>query len=193
MSDDFGRSTTLNVNVVIPPLTGAQSPAPPTTTTSPTASVPTPPPPAPTTYTETVGGLAHTWTDYSNAGGTEGPSIASNRPFRSPARSPVSRSPTETPGGTGSPRAPGTTSTTFQPTPSTTMVRPREASLAPPSSTRPWRTAEPQARAHRRQSAQHPHHPRVRPSPKRNRSITRSTRSRTITTPPEKAHRSVPA
>ncbi len=79
MSDDFGRSTTLNVNVVIPPLTGAQSPAPPTTTTSPTASVPTPPPPAPTTYTETVGGLAHTWTDYSNAGGTEGPSIASNQ------------------------------------------------------------------------------------------------------------------
>ena len=28
------------------------------------------------TYTETVGGVSHTWTNYTNAGGTEGPSIA---------------------------------------------------------------------------------------------------------------------
>lgn len=40
---------------------------------------PTPPsPPAPTTYAETTGGVAHTWTDYSDAGGTQGPSIGSN-------------------------------------------------------------------------------------------------------------------
>ena len=32
-------------------------------------------PPAPTTWSETTGGLAHTWTNYSNAGGTPGPSI----------------------------------------------------------------------------------------------------------------------
>lgn len=38
-------------------------------------SAPPPPPPAPT-YSETVGGLAHTWTNYVNAGGTEGPTIA---------------------------------------------------------------------------------------------------------------------
>ncbi len=30
------------------------------------------------TYAETSGGVAHTWTDYADAGGTEGPSIASN-------------------------------------------------------------------------------------------------------------------
>lgn len=35
-----------------------------------------PPPPAPT-YTETTGGVTHTWTNYTNAGGSEGPSIAS--------------------------------------------------------------------------------------------------------------------
>jgi len=33
--------------------------------------------PAPT-YTETTGSVAHTWTDYSDAGGTEGPEIGSN-------------------------------------------------------------------------------------------------------------------
>jgi hypothetical protein len=38
-----------------------------------------PPPPAPTTYAETAGpGPVHTWTDYSDAGGTEGPSVADN-------------------------------------------------------------------------------------------------------------------
>lgn len=30
-------------------------------------------------YAETAGGVAHTWTNYSNAGGTEGPSIGSNQ------------------------------------------------------------------------------------------------------------------
>ena len=37
---------------------------------------PPPPPPPPATYQETVGGVAHTWTDYSSAGGSQGPSIA---------------------------------------------------------------------------------------------------------------------
>ncbi|MGO9960773.1 MAG: hypothetical protein ACLP50_33145, partial [Solirubrobacteraceae bacterium] len=32
-----------------------------------------------TTYAETTGGVAHTWTNYSNAGGTEGPEIGSNQ------------------------------------------------------------------------------------------------------------------
>jgi hypothetical protein len=31
------------------------------------------------TYSETTGGVAHTWTDYTSAGGTQGPSIASNQ------------------------------------------------------------------------------------------------------------------
>jgi hypothetical protein len=35
-----------------------------------------PPPPPPTTYAETTGGVAHTWTNYTNAGGTQGPTIA---------------------------------------------------------------------------------------------------------------------
>jgi Cutinase len=43
----------------------------------PTAPPPLPPPP-PSTYSETTGGVAHTWTDYVNAGGTQGPSIPSN-------------------------------------------------------------------------------------------------------------------
>jgi hypothetical protein len=41
-----------------------------------------PPPngsPPSSTYSETTGGVTHTWTNYTNAGGTEGPSIASNQ------------------------------------------------------------------------------------------------------------------
>lgn len=38
-----------------------------------------PPPPPPPTWAETTGGVAHTWTNYTNAGGAEGPSIASNQ------------------------------------------------------------------------------------------------------------------
>jgi hypothetical protein len=38
---------------------------------------PPPPPPAPSTYAETTGGVTHTWTNYSDAGGTEGTSIPS--------------------------------------------------------------------------------------------------------------------
>ena len=45
-------------------------------------SVTTPGPPqapAPTSYAETTGGVSHTWTDYHDAGGTQGPSIASQQ------------------------------------------------------------------------------------------------------------------
>lgn len=60
------------------------SSSPPSGSTPPTpartpAPVPTPAPtPAPTTYAETAGGVAHTWTNYTNAGGIQGPSIGSN-------------------------------------------------------------------------------------------------------------------
>jgi hypothetical protein len=37
------------------------------------------PTPAPVTYTETVGGVTHTWTNPANAGGTQGPSIATSQ------------------------------------------------------------------------------------------------------------------
>ncbi len=49
--------------------------SPPTTTTPPTTTSP-PTPAPPQTWSETVGGVAHTWTNYMNAGGSEGPSIA---------------------------------------------------------------------------------------------------------------------
>jgi hypothetical protein len=43
-----------------------------------TGQPPPPPPPPAQTYAETTGGVTHTWTDYSDAGGTQGPSIPSN-------------------------------------------------------------------------------------------------------------------
>ena len=43
----------------------------------PTTPAPPPPPPPPSTHAETVGGVTHTWTNYTNAGGTQGPSIQS--------------------------------------------------------------------------------------------------------------------
>jgi surface antigen len=77
---------------VAPPSTTPPSTPPPTTTTTTTtvtttttstststASPPTPPPPPPPTWAETTGGVTHTWTNYTNAGGTQGPSIASNQ------------------------------------------------------------------------------------------------------------------
>lgn len=39
---------------------------------------PPPPPPPPATYSETTGGVTHTWTNYTNAGGSQGSSIPSN-------------------------------------------------------------------------------------------------------------------
>lgn len=52
----------------------------PTPTSPPTLTPTSPPPPTPTplpTYPETTGGNAHTWTNYTNAGGNEGPTIPS--------------------------------------------------------------------------------------------------------------------
>jgi Protein kinase domain len=66
------------------PATSGSSGAQPRVTTPPATQPPTPqpsptppPPPPPATYSETVGGNTHTWTNYTNAGGTEGPTIAS--------------------------------------------------------------------------------------------------------------------
>lgn len=51
---------------------------PPTATPTPTPRppTPTPTPQPPSTWSETAGGLAHTWTNYQNAGGNQGPSVA---------------------------------------------------------------------------------------------------------------------
>jgi len=58
------------VDPAVPSCTGAQPPPP---------NPPPPlPPPAGPGYAETTGGVTHTWTNYTNAGGTEGPSIPSN-------------------------------------------------------------------------------------------------------------------
>jgi len=55
------------------PTSGEPTPSAPTgTTTAPTTTAP----PVPQTYPETVGGVAHTWSNYTNAGGSEGPTIA---------------------------------------------------------------------------------------------------------------------
>jgi surface antigen len=65
-----------------PPTTTTTAPPPTTTTTTTTVSgttttgTTTTPPPPPQTWGETAGGVAHTWTNYTNAGGTEGPSVA---------------------------------------------------------------------------------------------------------------------
>jgi hypothetical protein len=53
------------------PVCGSSSPTP--------APSPAPTPAPATTYAETVGGPTNTWTNYSNAGGTQGPTIASNQ------------------------------------------------------------------------------------------------------------------
>ena len=50
----------------------------PTTPEAPITSTPAPPQPPPAAYFETTGGVTHTWTNYTNAGGNEGPSIPSN-------------------------------------------------------------------------------------------------------------------
>ena len=73
---------------VAPPSTTPPATPPPTTTTTTTITAtstttttstqPAPHPP-PQTWSETTGGVTHTWTNYSNAGGTQGPSIASNQ------------------------------------------------------------------------------------------------------------------
>lgn len=57
---------------------GGPTPSPaPAPTPTPTPA-PTPEPAPAPTFAETTGGVTHTWTDYNNAGGTEGPSVPSN-------------------------------------------------------------------------------------------------------------------
>lgn len=56
----------------------APSPTPSPSPSPPASSPEVPSPPAPSTRAETTGGVTHTWTNYTNAGGTEGPSIPSN-------------------------------------------------------------------------------------------------------------------
>ncbi|HTT93532.1 MAG TPA: CHAP domain-containing protein [Solirubrobacterales bacterium] len=58
------------------PSSPSQTPSTPTTG-SPGSTPSQPASPAPT-HSETTGGLAHTWTNYTNAGGYEGPAIPSN-------------------------------------------------------------------------------------------------------------------
>jgi hypothetical protein len=58
--------------------TGESHALAPTESKLPVTVSPPPPPPPPATYSETTGGVTHTWTNYTNAGGTQGPSIPSN-------------------------------------------------------------------------------------------------------------------
>jgi len=77
-------STSSSTSTSAPPASVPPTTPGPTTTQATTAgTVPPPtqstPSPSPVTYSETTGGVSHTWTNYSNAGGTQGPSIASNQ------------------------------------------------------------------------------------------------------------------
>jgi hypothetical protein len=74
--------TTPATTTTPPPATTTTPPTtttttPPTTTTTPPPVQPPPvqPPPA---VAETTGGVTHTWTNWTNAGGSEGPTIGSN-------------------------------------------------------------------------------------------------------------------
>ena len=90
----------------------------------------------------TSGGVTHTWTNYTNAGGTQGPSIQTGQTVGSLARCRASGSLTETPGGTGSRPVHGTAAITPPRTRSTTMGRPQAASSARRSSTTTSRTVD---------------------------------------------------
>lgn len=73
-----GIGSTRSNTITVPASSGGAPPNPST----PTPAPPPPPAPAPTTYPETVGGVSHTWTDYEDAGGTEGPEIANQQTVR---------------------------------------------------------------------------------------------------------------
>jgi len=59
-----------------PITTESGTPAPPSSPPAPVS--PSPPPPPPPTYSETTGSVVHTWTNYVDAGGDQGPEIPSN-------------------------------------------------------------------------------------------------------------------
>jgi surface antigen len=67
--DPWNGPYTHNTDYSVPDCSGS-------TTSSTTTSGTTTGPPPPPTWPETAGGVAHTWTDYSSAGGTEGPEVA---------------------------------------------------------------------------------------------------------------------
>jgi hypothetical protein len=57
------------------PPPAAPAPPAPVPAPSPATATPQPPPPPPAAHAETTGGVAHTWTNPANAGGSEGPPI----------------------------------------------------------------------------------------------------------------------
>ena len=67
---DYRRIAIDNAGGIVPTTPTTTTTTPSTTTTPTTTTVPT------TTYAETTGSVAHTWTNYQDAGGTEGPSLA---------------------------------------------------------------------------------------------------------------------
>jgi serine/threonine protein kinase len=73
--EGFGYSQSHTLTVTAENSGGLSGPAASVSVT--TGSAPQAPPP--TTYAETTGGVSHTWTDYADAGGSEGPSINSNQ------------------------------------------------------------------------------------------------------------------
>ena len=66
--DPWGGPYSHPTDLAVPNCAGAGATPPP----------PPPPPPAGATYPETTGGATNTWTNYTNAGGTQGPTITSN-------------------------------------------------------------------------------------------------------------------
>jgi hypothetical protein len=62
------------VDPTVPLCPGQSNPTSPEPSPPPTPPEPSPP----ATHAETTGGVTHTWTDYGDAGGTQGPSIPSN-------------------------------------------------------------------------------------------------------------------
>jgi surface antigen len=81
-SPGAGRPTRPQPTTTQPTVTQPTTTSP--TGTQPATTVPGPPPTAgsspapPVTYAETTGGVTNTWTNFANAGGTQGPSIPSN-------------------------------------------------------------------------------------------------------------------
>jgi hypothetical protein len=77
-SPSTGSSGTGGGESSSPGPTASGEPAPSATpSATPGGSTPTSPPPPPT-YSETPGSVVHTWTDYADAGGSEGPEMPSN-------------------------------------------------------------------------------------------------------------------
>jgi hypothetical protein len=74
---DYRRIALDNSGTLDEVITGAGSGTGATNTSGGSTST-TPAPPTPTTYSETTGSVVHTWTNYTNAGGSEGPEIPSN-------------------------------------------------------------------------------------------------------------------